>query len=91
MALVLRGDLDRKITVSELDGNFTYLSSNIAAATASIATIRTNLATATASLAQGLSGTNRFNFIFLSAGVTYSATFSFVGGILATYSSPYTL
>ena len=67
------------------------LQANLASATASINTLQTNLAGVTASLSLGLPGTNNFQFIFLSAGVTYSATFSFVGGILATYSTPFAI
>ena len=67
------------------------LQTNLASATASIDTLQTNLAGVTASLSLGLAGTNNFQFIFLSAGVTYSATFSFVGGILATYSTPFVI
>ena len=67
------------------------LQTNLASATASINTLQTNLAGVTASLSLGLPGTNDFQFIFLSAGVTYSATFSFVGGILATYSTPFAI
>lgn len=75
----------------------TELQTNLASATASINTLQTNLAGVTASLSgffildRGLPGTNNFQFIFLSAGVTYSATFSFVGGILATYSTPFAI
>lgn len=67
------------------------LQANLASATASITTLQTNLAGVTASLSLGLPGTNNFQFIFLTAGVTYSATFSFVGGILATYSTPFAI
>ena len=67
------------------------LQTNLASATASINTLQTNLAGVTASLSLGLPGTNDFQFIFLSTGVTYSATFSFVGGILATYSTPFAI
>jgi len=105
MPVVYRGILGRKLTTSELDGNFQTLVTNINAATASISTLQTNLTSATASistlqtnlagvtasLAVGLPGTNDFQFIFLSAGVTYSATFSFVGGILATHSTPFAI
>jgi hypothetical protein len=105
MPVVYRGALGQKLTISQLDGNFQTLVTNITAATASISTLQTNLASATASistlqtnlagvtasLAVGLPGTNNFQFIFLSAGVTYSATFSFVGGILATHSTPFAI
>lgn len=91
MPIVSRTTKGSKLTISELDGNFTTLSSQIASATASINTLQTNLASATASLSVGLPGTNNFQFMFLSAGVTYSATFSFVGGILATYSTPFAI
>jgi len=91
MPVVYRGILGRKLTTAELDGNFQTLVTNINAATASIITLQTNLAGVTASLAVGLPGTNNFQFIFLSAGVTYSATFSFVGGILATHSTPFAI
>ena len=67
------------------------LQTNLASATASIDTLQTNLAGVTASLSLGLPGTNNFQFIFLSVGVTYSATFSFVDGILATYSTPFAI
>lgn len=77
MPIVSRTTKGSKLTISELDGNFTTLSSQIASATAS--------------LSVGLPGTNDFQFMFLSAGVTYSATFSFVGGILATYSTPFAI
>ena len=119
MPIVSRTIKGSKLTISELDGNFTTLSSQIASATASINTLQTNLAGVTASintlqanlagvtasintlqtnlagvtasLSVGLPGTNDFQFMFLSAGVTYSATFSFVGGILATYSTPFAI
>jgi hypothetical protein len=105
MPVVYRGALGQKLTIAQLDGNFQTLVTNITAATASISTLQTNLASATASistlqtnlagvtasLAVGLPGTNNFQFIFLSAGVTYSATFSFVGGILATHSTPFAI
>jgi hypothetical protein len=105
MPVVYRGSLGQKLTIAQLDGNFQTLVTNITAATASISTLQTNLASATASistlqtnlagvtasLAVGLPGTNNFQFIFLSAGVTYSATFSFVGGILATHSTPFAI
>jgi hypothetical protein len=81
----------QKLTIAQLDGNFQTLVTNITAATASINTLQTNLAGVTASLSVGLPGTNDFQFIFLSAGVTYSATFSFVGGILATHSTPFAI
>ena len=81
----------QKLTIAQLDGNFQTLVTNITAATASINTLQTNLAGVTASLSVGLPGTNNFQFIFLSAGVTYSATFSFVGGILATHSTPFAI
>ena len=91
MPVVYRETLGQKLTISQLDGNFQTLVSNIVAATASINTLENNLATATASLAVGLPGSNDFQFIFLSVGVTYSATFSFVGGILATHSTPFAI
>jgi hypothetical protein len=91
MPVVYRGSLGQKLTIAQLDGNFQTLVTNITAATASISTLQTNLAGVTASLAVGLPGTNNFQFIFLSAGVTYSATFSFVGGILATHSTPFAI
>jgi hypothetical protein len=105
MPVVYRGSLGQKLTIAQLDGNFqtlvtnitaatasiSTLQTNLASATASISTLQTNLASATASLAVGLPGTNNFQFIFLSAGVTYSATFSFVGGILATHSTPFAI
>jgi hypothetical protein len=105
MPVVYRGALGQKLTIAQLDGNFQTLVTNITAATASISTLQTNLASATASistlqtnlagvtasLSVGLPGTNNFQFIFLSAGVTYSATFSFVGGILATHSTPFAI
>ena len=101
MPVVYRGTLGQKLTIAQLDGNFQTLVTNIAAATASIAslagatasiaTLQTDLAGVTASLSVGLPGTNDFQFIFLSAGVTYSATFSFEGGILATYSTPFAI
>lgn len=76
-------------SISGVNSSITTLQTNLASATASINTLQTNLAGVTASLSLGLPGTNNFQFIFLSAGVTYSATFSFVGGILATYSTPF--
>jgi len=105
MPVVYRGALGQKLTIAQLDGNFqtlvtnitaatssiSALQTNLASATASISTLQTNLAGVTASLAVGLPGTNNFQFIFLSAGVTYSATFSFVGGILATHSTPFAI
>jgi len=105
MPVVYRGALGQKLTIAQLDGNFQTLVTNITAATASISTLQTNLASATASistlqtnlagvtasLAVGLPGTNNFQFIFLSAGVTYSATFTYVGGILATHSTPFAI
>ena len=91
MPVVYRGSLGQKLTIAQLDGNFQTLVTNITAATASINTLQTNLAGVTASLSVGLPGTNDFQFIFLSAGVTYSATFSFVGGILATHSTPFAI
>lgn len=98
MPVVYRGVLGQKLTISQLDGNFQTLVTNIAAATASISgvnssitTLQTNLAGVTASLSLGLPGTNNFQFIFLSAGITYSATFSFVDGILATHSTPFAI
>ena len=104
MPIVYRAS-GQKLTIAQLDGNFQTLVTNITAATASINTLQTNLASATASintlqtnlagvtasLSVGLPGTNDFQFIFLSAGVTYSATFSFVGGILATHSTPFAI
>lgn len=35
-----------------------------------------------------LQGTSQFQFLFLDGGSTFSATFSFVNGILATHSTP---
>lgn len=74
------------------------LQNNLASATASIDSLQTDVTTlqgdvagVTASLSLGLTGTNDFQFIFLSAGVTYSATFSFVDGILATHSTPFAI
>ena len=92
-------------SISGVNSSITTLQTNLASATASINTLQANLASATASintlqadvagvtasLSLGLPGTNNFQFIFLSAGVTYSATFSFVGGILATYSTPFAI
>ncbi len=78
-------------SISGVNSSITTLQTNLASATASINTLQTNLAGVTASLSLGLPGTNNFQFIFLSAGVTYSATFSFVGGILATYSTPFAI
>lgn len=77
MPVVYRGVLGQKLTIAQLDGNFQ--------------TIVTDIAGVTASLSLGLPGTNDFQFIFLSAGVTYSATFSFVDGILATHSTPFAI
>lgn len=68
MAIVYREEKGTKLTIAELDNNFSELST---------------------SLSVGMSGTNDFQFLFLSSGVTYSATFSFVNGILATHSTPY--
>ena len=78
-------------SISGVNSSLTTLQTNLASATASINTLQTNLAGVTASLSLGLPGTNDFQFIFLSAGVTYSATFSFVGGILATHSTPFAI
>jgi len=91
MPVVYRESLGQKLTIAQLDGNFQTLVSDIVAATASINTLQNNLASATASLAVGLPGSNNFQFIFRSVGVTYSATFSFVGGILATHSTPFAI
>ena len=66
------------------------LETNLASATASIDTLTTGLASATASivdLQNALTGvTGDFNFLLLVGGVTQSGTFSFVDGILGTYS-----
>jgi hypothetical protein len=62
----------------------------IAGLTASVDTLTTNLASATASivnLQNALTGvTGDFNFLLLVGGVTQSGTFSFVDGVLGTYS-----
>jgi len=91
MPVVYRGVLGQKLTIAQLDGNFQTLVTNIATATASINTLQADVAGVTASLSLGLPGSNDFQFIFLSAGITYSATFSFVDGILATHSTPFAI
>ena len=60
--LVLRGDIDRKLTISEMDGNFTYIEG----------------------LIDGI--TEDIQLLINLNGEIHTATFSFVGGILATYS-----
>ena len=103
-SLTLRSVKGSKITSTELDNNFLYLQD---LATASIgATGATGPQGATGSQGpqgatgsqgpqgptpNGLTGSVGFQFIFLSSGVTYSATFSFVNGILSTYSTPYAI
>ena len=62
----------------------------IAGLTASVNTLTADLSSATASivdLQNALTGvTGDFNFLLLVGGVTQSGTFSFVDGILGTYS-----
>jgi hypothetical protein len=85
-------------SISGVNSSITTLQTNLASATASIDSLQTDVTTlqgdvagVTASLSLGLTGTNNFQFIFLSTGVTYSATFSFIDGILSTYSTPFAI
>ncbi len=83
--------------IAGLTASVNTLTTNLASATASIDTLATNLASATASISalesdvidlqNALTGvTGDFNFLLLVGGVTQSGTFSFVDGILGTYS-----
>ncbi len=76
--------------IAGLTASVNTLTAGLASATASIGTLETNLASATASivdLQNTLTGvTGDFNFLLLVGGVTQSGTFSFVDGILGTYS-----
>lgn len=76
--------------IAGLTASVNTLTAGLASATASIGTLETNLASATASivdLQNALTGvTGDFNFLLLVGGVTQSGTFSFVDGILGTYS-----
>lgn len=76
--------------IAGLTASVNTLTTGLASATASIGTLETNLASATASivdLQNALTGvTGDFNFLLLVGGVTQSGTFSFVDGILGTYS-----
>ena len=90
MAITYRLQKGSRLTVEEMDGNFQYVEDYLTGLTASIGILETNLASATASivdLQNALTGvTGDFNFLLLVGGVTQSGTFSFVDGILGTYS-----
>lgn len=97
MAIVYRLQKGSRLTVEDMDGNFQHVENYLTGLTASVNTLTTNLLSATASIStlqsdvidlqNALTGvTGDFNFLLLVGGVTQSGTFSFVDGILGTYS-----